>query len=75
MRSKLRCRPWPRSAITANTLRPICMTAYAQPTASPRDANAPGRAADITRLAPVRPSSSSRTAIRSGFSQLVTHVV
>jgi len=75
MRWKLRCRSRPRSTITANTLRPICMTAYVPPTASPREENAPGRAADITRLAPVRPSSSSRTAIRSGFSQLVTHVV
>jgi hypothetical protein len=37
--------------------------------------NAAISAADITRLAPARSSSISRTAIRSGSSQLVTQVV
>ena len=51
------------------------MAAYAAPTASPREPNASGNAADSTRLAGTRASSSSRTAIRSGSSQFVTHVV
>ncbi len=75
MRWKLRCSRCPRSPATANPLRPICMSAYAPPTASPRPANANGRADDMTRLARASPSSISRTGIRSGSSQLVTQVV
>ena len=61
--------------MTMKMLRPICITAYAPPTMSPHRPNAVGSAADITSDTPARANRSSRTGIRSGSSQLVTHAV
>ena len=58
-----------------NTVRPICWIAYAPPTHRPRSSNARGRDADMARLTSISTTSSRRTAISSGSSQLVTQVV
>ncbi len=75
MRSKLRRSDPAGSAQTVKALRPTCMTAYAPPTSRPPRPKASGSPADMTRLTSIRPSSSSRTGMRSGSSQFVTQVV
>ena len=65
----------PHSATSANTLRPIWVTAYPMPMISPRPPNASGTAAHITSATRTRAISSSRTGSRSGSSQLVTQAV
>ena len=71
----MRSTRWPRPAIATNADRPTCISTYAAATISPRDPNAPGSAADSTRLTSIRAMSMSRTGIRSASSQFVAQVV
>jgi hypothetical protein len=56
-------------------VRPTWIMTWAEAKPKPRSSNAPGSVADMTRLASIRPTSSSRTSIRSGSNQLVIHEV
>ena len=77
MRMKLRKLPasWFFSAQSMNRLRPTCVTANANANGSARSSNAFGIDADRTSPASISANSISRTAVRSGSSQLVIQAV
>jgi hypothetical protein len=75
-RWKLRRNPgsWP-SAATTKMVRPTCIATYAPANSRPRSPNASGRVADMSRLASITPTSTSRTTRRSGSNQLVNQAL
>ena len=67
--------PWSAAAKVRKTWRPTWMATYDPAKSSPRSPKASGIATAISRLASMIPISSSRTAVKSGSSSFVTHVV
>ena len=72
--TKIRSTRWPRPAMATNADPADLRQHVAPATISPRDLNAPGNAADGTRLTGIRTMSMSRTGIRRASSQFVAQV-
>ena len=76
MRSNMMWKSWSLGvAYTLNMLRTSWSTTYEQANSGARSPNASGMATDISRLAAITSSSTSRTGTESGSNQLVIQVV